>query len=117
MSDDVLAGYRDLCEYVSQWWMAEVDNEPAGVLLLAEAELIFVGVVPKQRGQGVGPALVNAACEKSSELSLVVDVRNTPAVQSLSVDRFRSRCAREVFLKFSIEPTHATSAKSSIVGE
>jgi ribosomal protein S18 acetylase RimI-like enzyme len=102
-ADDVVAGYRDCAPDTGQWWLAEVNGEPAGVLILADSELVFVGVVPQRRGDGIGRALVATACEKSSELSLVVDVRNTPAVQLYLSVGFEVVGAREVFLKSSPE--------------
>jgi ribosomal protein S18 acetylase RimI-like enzyme len=98
-ADELLAGYCDCAPDESQWWLAEVNGEPAGVLILADTELIFVGVVPQRRGQGIGRAIVATSCEKSSELSLVVDVRNAPAVQLYLSLGFEVIGAREVFLK------------------
>lgn len=115
--EDVLAGYRDCAPNMDQWWLAEANAEPAGVLLLADRELIFVGIVPQLRGQGLGRSLVHAACEKSSELSLVVDVRNAPAVQLYVSVGFEVVGAREVFLKSSPGQLTPSARKSSNTGE
>lgn len=115
--DEVLAGYLDCAPDTNQWWIAEASGGPVGVLLLAGLELIFVGVVPARRGQGFGRTLVEAACEKSSELSLVVDVRNIPAVQLYLSVGFEVVGAREVFLKMSPCQHTPSARKSSNAGE
>src|SRR5262245_1669840 len=58
--DEVLAGYWDCAPDLSAWWLARLDDEPAGVLVLGPGDLTFVGVVPERRGHGVGRALVEA---------------------------------------------------------
>jgi ribosomal protein S18 acetylase RimI-like enzyme len=115
-ADELVAGYRDCAADTNQWWLAELDGEPAGVLILADTELIFVGVVPARRGAGTGRALVESACEKSAELSLIVDVRNIPAVQLYLSVGFEVIGAREVFLKSSPRQHSPKRRKSSHLG-
>jgi ribosomal protein S18 acetylase RimI-like enzyme len=95
--DEVLEGYADS---EARWWLAERRGDAVGVLILANRELTFVGVVPEHRGKQIGRALVAAACQNSPELSLIVDVRNTPAVQLYLSMGFVKSGVREVFLKF-----------------
>ena len=98
--DELFDGYRDCARDLEGWWLAQVDSQPVGVLIIADQELTFVGVVPEHRGRGIGRALVAFACKKSPELSLIVDARNVPAVQLYQSMGFEASGAREVLLKF-----------------
>jgi ribosomal protein S18 acetylase RimI-like enzyme len=98
--DELFDGYGDCARDRDYWWLAEHDGEPMGTLIMADRELIFVGVVPEHRGQGIGRALVAFACKKSPELSLIVDTRNAPAIQLYESMGFQAFGAREVFLNF-----------------
>jgi ribosomal protein S18 acetylase RimI-like enzyme len=95
---EVLAGYRDCAPDLTRWWLARVDEAPAGVLILGPSDLAFVGVVPEQRGQGIGRALVEHAVTVQLALSLIVDARNEPAIRVYQALGFESVGAREVFL-------------------
>jgi len=78
---EMFEGYRDCAPEPARWWLARQSGEAVGVLILGAAELTFVGVVPERRGQGIGRALVQAACVAAPMLSVTVDVRNHVAVQ------------------------------------
>lgn len=96
--DDVLAGYRDCAPDLARWWLARVNGEPAGVLILGMGELTFVGVVPERRGQGIGRGLVEAAVSWHAALSVIVDERNTPARTLYRSLGFQTVGSRDVFL-------------------
>jgi mycothiol synthase len=98
-----LAGVRSIFEVIAAYKanphfreehsrLAMVRGEPAGILLLSEVEpfetwdLSYLGVVPEQRGHGLGTALVAAAIDivydaGGERLDVAVDSRNGPAIQ------------------------------------
>ena len=88
---DVLAGHRATGEFDPRlWWVATRANEPIGVLLLNRLsthpalEIVYMGVAQPVRRQGVAHALLRRAVDAAAEvgvkeLTLAVDVRNTPA--------------------------------------
>ena len=93
----------------SHWWLAWLDNNPAGVLLLAETpdldawDVSYVGVVPELRGRGVGRALMRKAIlqarmSEAGQITLSVDARNRPAAALYRGLSFREFDRREVFL-------------------
>jgi ribosomal protein S18 acetylase RimI-like enzyme len=102
--EDTLAGYLDSSPDTSLWRLAVADGEPAGVLLLNGDELSFLGVLPEFRGRGVGQRLLDVAVETAPRLSLVVDVRNGPAIQLYRSAGFGVVATREVFLHFPVPP-------------
>lgn len=96
--DDVVATHRCAGEFNPAYWqLFHNHGVPKGVILLSRIpahpafEVIYMGVVPEARGQGVGDALLNRAVELTSstagagtsstpqELVLAVDCRNVPA--------------------------------------
>src|SRR5262249_8630810 len=95
---ELLAGYRDAAPDPGRWWLARRGGRAEGVLILGGDDLSFVGVVPERRGRGVGRALIATACAASPGLSLIVDVRNTPAVRLYEWAGFIRIGARAVFL-------------------
>jgi len=97
-TDDVLEGYRESAPDSSRWSLAFVSGKPVGVMILGEGELHFVGVVPEERGRGIGTMLVRHACSLGTELSLIVDERNEPAIRLYSACGFEPRSSRAVYL-------------------
>jgi ribosomal protein S18 acetylase RimI-like enzyme len=89
---DVLAGHKATGQFdASDWSLALLRGEPAGVLLLSRVsqrramEVVYMGVVPEARGQGVATALLQRALARSRErrvarLILAVDANNLPAM-------------------------------------
>jgi ribosomal protein S18 acetylase RimI-like enzyme len=96
---EMFEGYRDCAPEPARWWLARQSGEAVGVLILAAAELTFVGVVPDQRGRGIGRALVQAACTAAPVLSVTVDVRNHVAVQLYRSVGFEPERVSEVYLR------------------
>ena len=102
--DEMLAAYRDCAAEISQWWLACHEGTSVGVLILGANELAFIGVTPEQRGRGFARELVRFACGIALPLALIVDARNTPAIQLYSSVGFETVGSREVYL---LVPTHS----------
>jgi ribosomal protein S18 acetylase RimI-like enzyme len=93
--EDVMAGHKAAGEFDPRLWhvlCAEGHDEPLGVLLLARSarsealELVYLGVAPHARGQGLGELMVRQALAVAGAsgcglLSLAVDARNAPALK------------------------------------
>ena len=87
--EDILIGH-EASGVRHHWMVAKLRHESAGVLLLAETheghllQVLYVGVVPKFRGKGLGQQFMAKANEiaisRKLPLSLHVDRRNTPAL-------------------------------------
>ena len=88
--EDILVGH-EASGVKHQWMVARVDQELAGVLLMAETperhllQVLYVGLVPKHRGKGLGRKLMEKANQvaitRKLPLSLHVDRQNTPALR------------------------------------
>ena len=102
-TEEVMAAHRATGSYdPNHWFVVRLDDEPAGILLLAGVpgrrafEVVYVGVVPQARGRGVGDALIKRAvgvCRRhgNADLTLAVDGDNEPAM-----NLYRRWCFREV---------------------
>lgn len=89
--DDVLAAHKAAGPFdPTLWELARVDDQLAGCLLLSRVaqgvwlDVVYMGVVPSQRGRGVGELLLRRAVEHcrrtgARRLTVVVDDRNVPA--------------------------------------
>lgn len=88
--EDILIGH-EASGVRHQWMAAKIEQELVGVLLLAESperhllQVLYVGVVPKFRGKGLGQKFMAKANEiaisRKLPLSLHVDRRNTAALK------------------------------------
>ena len=107
--DEVIVGHRSQGRYdPSTWWLAWLDGEPVGVLLLVEAEpgeweVAYVGVVLSARRRGVALGLMHQAlCHvrlvDAVGLMLSVDDRNAPARRLYQRLGFEAYDHREVML-------------------
>jgi ribosomal protein S18 acetylase RimI-like enzyme len=108
--EEVLEGHRAQGIHdPNRWWLARHRGEPVGVLLATEVpewegwDLSYVGVVPEARRQGFGrrltlAALVEAQRRGANEVTLSVDIRNTPARDLYRRIGFRKYDCREVYL-------------------
>lgn len=88
---DVLATHRATGVFdPGNWLVATLDGVPVGILLLAGVtgratfEVVYMGVVPKARGRGIGDALLERAVDicrgqGHAALTLAVDSTNEPA--------------------------------------
>ncbi len=91
--DEIVVGYRANPNYRPEhWWLASINGEPVGVLMLSELDrlegwdLTYLGVVPEWRNRGVGRALLETAMRivadaAGAHLEVAVDARNAPAIQ------------------------------------
>ena len=108
--DEAIAGHQAQGRYdPATWWLAWLDGEPVGVLLLVEAEprqweIAYVGVVPSARRRGVAVGLMyQALCHlrqaDAEGLMLSVDDRNAPARRLYQRLGFEAYDHREVVMK------------------
>lgn len=91
-TEDVLAAHKAAGRHDPECWFVAGDSQgPVGVILLSKVlsrpafEVVYMGVAPRARGQGVGDALLDKAmkqcvCRDATRLALAVDSANTPAV-------------------------------------
>lgn len=95
----------------SAWWLASVEGEHVGCLLLADhmtaqaMELVYMGLVPSARGRGLGRQLVRHAQRATAEanreqLILAVDADNDPAVRVYSSLGFQPFREQTVYMRF-----------------
>lgn len=96
--DEVFEGYMEVAPDPGQWWFAEQDGQPAGVLLLHGSEVVFLGVHPHFRRRGIGRQLLQFALQTSAHLQLIVDDRNTPALELYQSLGFVETAQQEVLL-------------------
>ena len=107
--EEVIVGHQSQGHYdPTTWWLAWLDGEPAGVLLLIEAEshqweIVYVGVVPSARRRGVARGLMyQAACHllqaDAEGVMLSVDDRNVPARRLYQRLGFEAYDHREVVM-------------------
>ncbi len=90
-TDDVLTGYRQTGLYRPEWWViVRNGDQDIGCILMADhptveqCELLYMGVVPEQRGQGRGLELARYAQQLARagsrhRLTVAVDDANWPA--------------------------------------
>jgi GNAT superfamily N-acetyltransferase len=120
---DLLASYRSTGPFdPTRWMIVRNGTADMGCLLLAEHpissvfpisqtefpasqwELLYMGVIPEQRGQGWGLELVQhaqwlAGQNGAQQLALAVDAANAPAIAVYSAAEFQNCARRSVFLK------------------
>jgi ribosomal protein S18 acetylase RimI-like enzyme len=110
--DDVLDGYRATGVYrPANWLIVRSGERDVGVLLLAEepaaghCELIYMGLVPEARGQGLGVEIarhgVRLAKQAGAErVVLAVDAVNGPAVAMYEMAGFTMWDRRTVYVRY-----------------
>ncbi len=108
---EVLEGYREIGTYwPSAWLQAWRDDQPVGCLILADhpaanqCELVYMGLVPEARGQGLSQAIVRHAQELARQqrrprLVLAVDLENQPALKLYDRNGFVLWDERDVFAR------------------
>lgn len=110
--DEIIEGHKAQGAFdPSRWWLATREERPVGVAMITRMpdtcawDISYVGVIPSARGAGVGRALVARAIRQAEllemqQLTVAVDVRNTPARQLYEQLGFEHAASREVFLRF-----------------
>lgn len=109
--EDILASHRAAGEFEpTHWWISRVGDTPAGTILLSRVperwawEVVYMGVLPAWRGQGVGKAMLRRAIQSARDqavglLSLSVDAQNGPACRLYQRMGFRNVSRRTVWSK------------------
>ncbi len=110
-TQEVLEGYREIgMHWPAAWLLAWRDGQPVGCLILADhpaanqCELVYMGLVPEARGQGLSPAIVRQAQELALQrgrprLVLAVDLENQPALKLYDRNGFVLWDERDVFVR------------------
>lgn len=108
---EVIEGYRQQGDHdPALWYVVRAAGRDVGVLLMttypesANWELIYMGVVPQARGNGVGRKIVEfaltAACRSGADqLLLAVDASNQPARDVYASAGFQQWGVRTVFAR------------------
>ncbi len=108
-AQDALESYRNHGRADPRlWWLVLRSGRPVGVVIVdlarkPEGNLLYLGVVPSARGQGLGRVLLAHAARQSlaagaSSLTLAVDARNAPALRLYRRAGFRGEGQWEVLL-------------------
>lgn len=107
--EDTLTAYRLAGTWRADlWFLLRSREQEIGCLLLADrpadncVELVYMGLVPEQRGQKLGRYLVEKAKGVTRELArsrlvAAVDIRNWPAIRVYEQAGFRSVARADVF--------------------
>ena len=108
--DDILAGHMATGVFKPELWFAlHVQGEPVAVMLLnlvrrrAAMELVYLGVAPGWRGQGIGRKLLAhglslAPQHDATSIVLAVDRINKPALRLYRSMRFTSTSRRQAMI-------------------
>jgi ribosomal protein S18 acetylase RimI-like enzyme len=127
---DVIEGHRATGEFDPSLWFVLLNGEtPLGVLLLSRVqrgemmELVYLGLTPTARGQGLGDLLMRQAlsmtvAHRQARMSLAVDAANVPALrlywrhglQVIGRKRAMLRDLRRPIVHANISEVHADSA-------
>jgi ribosomal protein S18 acetylase RimI-like enzyme len=109
--EDVLASHRAVGVFDPRCWLlAHGPNGPLGALLLARIrerdamEVVYMGLLPDQRGCGYGMAMLRQAAQLARDravahLTLSVDAGNAPARRLYDTFGFRETTRREVWIR------------------
>jgi ribosomal protein S18 acetylase RimI-like enzyme len=107
---DVVASYQAVGHFEPRhWFIAQADGKDIGCLLLARhdgtqsVELVYLGLVPEVRGQGLGLLLTRHAQWLArnlggSRMVLAVDAANWPAIRMYAAAGFRQWDTKDVWL-------------------
>lgn len=105
--DEIRDGFLSSATDLDLWWLLRSQEEDAGVLILTRdgdrCEINYLGVVPQFRRGGIATqavrfALRQAEEKNATELTLLVDSRNQPAIELYRRHGFGIRGSRDVFL-------------------
>lgn len=114
-AQESLAAHRGTGQFnPKRWWLYRYRNRDAGVLLLNAhpdrelLEIVYLGVVPEARGNGLGRIMVAKALEEANRakesLVLAVDQRNVPA---------RTIYQQAGFLDVTVQSVHLRQARAN----
>lgn len=114
-TEDILASHRSTGVWTPDlWWVIYKDAQPEGCLLLnpcpdqQSIELVYLGLSPELRGQGLGKrvlamgltaALAHRLGRHAEETTCAVDMRNAPAIALYERFGFTSFAQRIAFVK------------------
>lgn len=110
-TSEVFEGYQEVGQHWPEAWLiAWRENQPVGCLILADhpasnqGELVYMGIVPECRGQGLSGQIVQRAKQLLRErgrarLVLAVDLQNAPAIRLYDRQGFRLWDERDVFVR------------------
>ena len=107
---EVIEAHRATAPSLSGWFLAQRLCQTVGLVILAEGggpqglDLAYLAVLPHCRGQGIGRELVQFSLRKAAELqaaslSVLVDIRNLPAVSLYRSAGFYEVSSQSVFLR------------------
>ena len=109
--DDVLEGYRATGDFFTgRWLIVRYENRDVGCLLLADhpryenMELVYMGVIPENRGQHWGADIARRAQWVARQagrprLVLAVDASNRPAIDLYASVGFRTWDQRRIYYR------------------
>ena len=108
---DVVEGHMHSGVFRPEWWfVAYREDRAVGVMLLngsvgtSSIELVYLGIVPEERGRGLGPALLQhglnlIAGARERNVVLAVDEENVPALRMYENAGFRRTIRRDAFVR------------------
>lgn len=108
---DVLDSHRSAGEFDPLgWYLLEHRGQPAGALITARPpfctnlEVVYVGLLPQARGQGLGRVCVHRAIQRARDLvltgvTLAVDAANTPACGMYTAMGFSAYATKDVWIQ------------------
>lgn len=109
--EDTLEGYRSTGNYRPEnWFCIRMDGDVVGILILAELdlgenyELVYMGLLPQYRGEGLGNEIVQFACSHAAaagadQIMVAVDTVNHPAQKAYVKNGFVSWANRWAYVR------------------
>ncbi|MEE2906318.1 MAG: GNAT family N-acetyltransferase [Planctomycetota bacterium] len=110
-TDDVITGHQSTGQYKATLWTLAMENgAPVGAILINQsnrgnqAELVYIGLASQVRGRGWGRVLLShglalAASDRLQQLSLAVDLENTPAMDLYTSTGFIATGRRQAVIR------------------
>ncbi|MGP1346651.1 MAG: GNAT family N-acetyltransferase [Phycisphaerales bacterium] len=110
-TEDVLRSHKDAGRFdPKHWWLVRLHGTPVGAALLSRmpeqgaVELVYLGIAPELRGQGLGRRLLShalLAMDKAAERNFqcAVDLRNKPALTLYASFGLRETARRRALVR------------------